>query len=244
MHLLDILLISLLPVCIIAYYVYNKDYDKEPSELLITLLVGGVLSVIPAALIELSVQGIFPDEKMMTSTQKAVYILIDIAFVEEVLKWITVYIVGYNSREFDYMYDAIVYCVFASLGFAAIENILYVAQHGLHIGLFRAILSVPAHACFGVVMGVFIAYAKRHIVKNNDVYSALMLICSIMIPSILHAIYDYCLIMGTKNHLLFFLGFVVILYVVSFSFITKLAKERKHIYYTQTLNVVLTNNNN
>ena len=232
-----LLLISIVPVIGLAYYIYDKDYEKESSSLLFKLIMGGILVVIPAASIESLAGNLFPDSYNMTTIQFLVYILIDIAFVEEVFKWFMVYIFSYNSREFDYMYDAVVYSSFVSLGFASVENLLYVIHSTIHVGLMRAIISVPAHASFGILMGIFIAYAKKFDIKRKHEKSALCLISSIFIPSLAHGIYDYCLYMNSKTYLTFFIIFVSVLFVISFIMLRKMAKERREIYNTRTLTI-------
>lgn len=238
MEKLGLLFISVLPIFVIAYYIYYKDYDKEPTSLLIKLLIGGVLSVLPAVFIELLVDDIFPDTQMMTKMQFAVYIFIDIAFVEEVFKWFIVYIFAYNSKEFDYMYDGVVFASFTSLGFAAVENILYVMGSGdFKTGLLRAFISVPAHACFGIIMGLLLAKAKRDFLRKKDLSSAFSLFFSITLPSFLHAVFDYLLCSeGTKSGQIFVV-FVMILFGVCTTFIIKIANERKKIYLTRTINL-------
>lgn len=236
MEKIGLLLISILPIIIIAYYIYSKDYDKEPTNLLIKLLIGGVFSVLPALSIELLVDNIFPSEELMTKAQFAVYIFIDIAFVEEVFKWFIVYIFTYNSKDFDYVYDGVVFASFTSLGFAAVENILYVTGSGnLSMGLLRAFISVPAHACFGIVMGLLLSKSKKEFIRGNDLKSALALFASITLPSFLHAIFDYLLCSEGKYNTSIFNVFVIILFGICFTKLTKIARERKKIYLTRTI---------
>ena len=236
MEKIGLLLISILPIIIIAYYVYSKDFDKEPTHLLIKLLIGGVLSVIPAVFIEFLVDDIFPSVDFMTKAQFAVYIFVDIAFVEEVFKWFIVYIFSFNSKDFDYVYDGVVYACFTSLGFAAVENVLYVTGSGnIGTGLLRAFISVPAHACFGIIMGILLAKAKKEFIKRNDLISAIALFLSITLPSFLHALFDYLLCSNGKTSGQIFVIYVIILFVFCFTKLTKIAKERKKIYLTRTL---------
>jgi len=62
----------------------------------------------------------------------------------------------------------------ASLGFATVENILYVFQYGEIVGWLRAVLTVPMHALTAVIMGYYIGLAKypkdpynyRHLLKG------------------------------------------------------------------------------
>ena len=238
MEKVGLLILSILPIILIAYYIYNKDYDKEPTHLLVKLLIGGVLSVIPAVYIEFLVDDIFPSIDIMTKIQFAVYILIDIAFVEEVFKWFIVYIFSYNSEEFDYMYDGVVYACFTSLGFAAVENILYVTgSSSLTTGLLRAFISVPAHTCFGIIMGLLLAKAKKNFIKGKDFSSAISLFLSITLPSFLHAVFDYLLCSEGKYNNYIFITFVTFLFVFCFTKLTEIAKERKKIYLTTNYKV-------
>src|SRR5699024_1610425 len=59
-------------------------------------------------------------------------------------------------------YDGIVYAVSISLGFATVENIIYVLVHGIEFALTRALFPVTSHALFGVVMGYDYGKAKMY----------------------------------------------------------------------------------
>ena len=54
-----------------------------------------------------------------------------------------------------YLYGASV-----SLGFATVENILYLLSFGIDTAFIRALLPVSSHALFGVVMGYYLGKAK------------------------------------------------------------------------------------
>src|SRR5690606_32179849 len=70
-----------------------------------------------------------------------------------------------RQKEFDEPYDGIIYGAFISLGFAAIENILYVVEVGVSVALLRMFTAVPAHASFGIIMGYYFGMAWQH--KNK-----------------------------------------------------------------------------
>ncbi len=82
------------------------------------------------------------------------------AIPEEISKWLVLYWIVWKSREFDEHYDGIIYAVFVSLGFALVENIMYVVNRGMGVALIRAVLSVPGHGSFGVLMGYYFSLAK------------------------------------------------------------------------------------
>ena len=59
------------------------------------------------------------------------------------------------------------YCIFVSLGFAALENILYVVNFGTGVSIGRAIFAIPGHTTFGVFMGYYLSRAKHCKLKGN-----------------------------------------------------------------------------
>ena len=141
-----------------------------------------------------------------------VHAFIGVALIEEFSKWIMTYLISYNSEEFDEVYDIIIYSVFVSLGFAAFENILYVAGGGVVTAVARALLSVPGHACNGIFMGYFFGLAKLSEINNNEALKRKNLALSLIAPTILHGIFDYCLMTQRLIFLLVFLLFIFLLY--------------------------------
>ena len=102
---------------------------------------------------------------MGRSTGIATFSYLVVAFSEESGKFIGLRLYSYTRKSFDEPLDGIVYAVMVSMGFATVENILYVEKYvaagkALEIGLYRMFLSVPAHATFAVVMGYFVGKAK------------------------------------------------------------------------------------
>ena len=108
------------------------------------------------------------------------------AVPEELMKWTVVFFYCAKKSEFDEPMDGFVYGATASLGFAALENILYVADGGLGVALLRAFTAVPAHAVFGAVMGYFIARA----IFMDPTRRRWNLLLSLAVPTFLHGIYN------------------------------------------------------
>ena len=109
---------------------------------------------------------IFPVLDDMSISQQFIKAFIVVALVEEFSKYIIVKYYAQNNREFNEPFDGIVYAVMVSMGFAALENVLYVYQYGSSTGITRAFTAVPAHATFGILMGYFMGKAKFS--KNKD----------------------------------------------------------------------------
>ena len=206
---------SVLPVIIIGNYIYNKDRDKEPTYLLKNLFWGGIGCCFVAAFLEMIVASFFPEEDAMDMLQLLEYVFIGVALIEEACKCYVVYHYAYNNDAFDYFYDGIVYAVFVALGFACFENITYVFTYGITTALVRGVLSVPGHACFGVFMGYYMSLAKVASVKNHNGIASFYKTLSLLIPILLHGIFDYCLFTNNTYFLIIFFIFVYLVYKLS-----------------------------
>ena len=229
MELLQLLMISILPVCIVLYYVYKKDINKEPKQLLKKLFFRGMLICIPAAIIELILEPIFGKVDNMNLIKLFIYVFIDIALVEELTKWFILYNITYHNEEFDELYDAIVYAVFVSLGFACFENIFYVLDAGFGVGLFRAVTAIPGHASDAIIMGNYFGLAKLSDINGKKELKQKYLLLSIIIPTITHAIYDYCLYTGQIIFVIIFIIFIIFIYIYSIKKIKNVALNNRNI---------------
>ena len=215
-----LLFISVLPSVVLGYYIYKKDkIEPEPAGLLAKLFIFGALTIIPGIILELILVGVL--EPIGISEDSGLlglflYFLIGVGLVEEGCKWFVLKATTWNNKEFDHIFDALVYAVFASLGFATIENILYVFQNGLYTGLLRAVLSVPRHAFFGVYMGYYYGIAKQCQMNNNTRLYKDNLIKSIMIPTLIHGLFDFLLSTEYEEIIVLYFVLVIFLYVTAF----------------------------
>lgn len=108
-----------------------------------------------------------------------------IGLVEEGMKFLAVYLGVYRTAEFNEVLDGIIYAVTASMGFATLENVAYVLEGGVGVGLLRAVLSVPGHAFFASLMGFHMGKAK---VAGGAEWN--WLISGWLLASLTHALYD------------------------------------------------------
>ncbi len=207
---MDILFISLAPVAIIAGYILFRDkYEKEPFRLLLLALLAGALIVIPIMAVEsfLSMLG----EALQGIASAAWTAFVVAGFTEEMFKFIALFLLVWKSRELNEKYDGIVYGTFISLGFASVENVMYVMQDGYATGMLRAFTAVPAHAIFGITMGFYFGLAKFYPEKQGS-----LKLKALLIPMILHGIYDFILMTGIEWLWIIFVVFVVFLYISGF----------------------------
>ncbi len=216
---MNLLILALAPVFIIAGYIYFRDkYEREPIRLLLLSLFVGAVTVIPILFIERFLSG-FSD--LFSGLVKAAWnAFVVAAFSEELFKYIALYLLIWKRKEFNDKMDGIVYAVFISLGFAAVENVLYVMGNGFGTGITRAITAVPAHAIFGITMGFYFGMAKFYEKKRYQLKQK-----ALLYPIILHGIYDFILFTGIEWLSIIFLGFLVYLYISGLKRIKELSNQ-------------------
>jgi protease PrsW len=159
-----LILVAILPVAAMLWFIYRKDkFEREPLPLVLRTLLAGALAVIPTLLVGHFLAAPLGASLGLTDDTfggKVYTAFVTAGLVEEVMKFLAFYLVIWHNPNFNEPFDAIVYCVAASLGFAAVENILYVLEHGLATGVMRAVLAVPGHAIFGVAIGYYMGLVK------------------------------------------------------------------------------------
>ena len=217
-------IVSALPVIILCLYIFLKDKNKEPKRLLIKLFVLGMLSCIPAFFLELFIIGTF-DDYSNNFWYILCYSFLGVALIEELCKYFITYFVTYKHKEFDEIYDMIVYSAFVSLGFAFLENICYVYLYGYMTGLFRAILSVPFHACNGVFMGYYLGLAKSYAFYNNKSLERKNKIMSLAMAILSHGFYDFCIFSGNLLAFIIFVIYVICMYLYCIKRINSVSKS-------------------
>ncbi len=198
---------SLAPVLILLVYVYIRDrYDREPFGVLIISLLAGVGIVLPVIFAERWLMGAMPPTTRVGTAAYQAFIVA--GATEEFFKFLALMLLIWRRPSFDEKIDGIVYAVFVSLGFAAVENILYVSEGGYQTALVRAITAVPAHALFGVAMGYYLGIARMYRELRRG-----YLLRAFLVPWILHGIYDFILMVEVNWLLFMFLPFLVYLYL-------------------------------
>jgi len=189
--LIPILIIA--PVAILLYYFWVRDkWQREPWSLIFKLFGLGCVAVIPAAIIELIIPG---NRLVLDGIPEAMFsAFIGVSLVEESVKYIFTYFFTFRSRHFNEEYDGIVYGVSVGLGFAFLENILYVAsavffdQAPIAIAIQRALTAVPVHALNGVIMGFFIGRAHF---ERNPSRRLFINFQGLLYAVLIHGLYDF-----------------------------------------------------
>lgn len=220
-----LLALSVAPGIAISCYILLKDqFNREPKLKLLVCFLLGCLSTIPAIIIQLTTTK--PVERLMGEgiAYTAVFAYIIVGLSEEVSKYLMLRYYAFPKKSFDEPFDGIVYSVMVGMGFATLENIGYVMQHGLGTAVLRMFLSVPAHGTFAVLMGYFIGKAKFEPHRKGW-----LLFAGVFWATFFHGTYDFLLFLQGNQWVtqqtgegLLFLGAVA-------SFIVALVLSRKAI---------------
>ena len=138
-----------------------------------------------------------------------------VAVSEEVCKIVPVRLAAWRHPAFDYRFDAVVYSVSSALGFAAVENILFVVQSDLRTAVSRAVLSVPGHFFFAVAMGLLLSRGKQAEKQGNGRRRTVLCALAILVPVVLHGIWDFCLSVRRPWATVVFYCFVIAFFIAA-----------------------------
>lgn len=210
-----ILLPALLPVFLVFRKIYSLDkVEREPLGFVLKVLIMGAVFSVPCAFIEQVMEGILQSIYDVSTIKYAwMEYTFGVALVEELSKYLVLMISVWSNDNFDYRYDGIVYGTTASLGFAALENVLYVMNFGTGISFGRAIFSIPGHATFGVFMGYYLSRGKHLYLNRNLFGTRFFQILALIVPMLIHGAYDFLLseqVVAAGYNYIFFI-FVIIL---------------------------------
>ncbi len=187
MEVLILLGIAMAPGVAIGLYIYlNDKHEREPIGLLLRAFFFGTIAVaITYVLTQQINKFISIDPKNLT--EQAIHAFLIVALVEESSKFLFVRGVLYRNVNFNEPFDGIVYSVMVGMGFATLENIVYVMNEGVGVGIMRMFTAVPAHATFAILMGFYLGKAKF---EHKKGYYA---VYALGVATLFHGAYDYCL---------------------------------------------------
>lgn len=219
-----LLALALAPGIAIMLYIYFKDqYNREPIKNLLISFLLGVLSIVPAVIVSLSLTAVL---KNYLSESGLLYNLliafIAVSFSEEGSKYLMLRTYAFRKKAFDEPFDGIIYSVMVSMGFATLENILYVTEHGIGTAILRMFLSVPAHAAFGVLMGYHVGLARFDPLKRvSHLWKGLLL------AVFFHGAFDFFLFLQESKEVTQYVsaGLLVLGALVSYFFAIRISMK-------------------
>ena len=211
-------LAAVLPAAYLLRYVYKHDtLEKEPAGLLLSLIGMGCVAALCSGVLEGIAEYLL---QIFIDPDDPVYVILlaflVVAAVEEGTKFFFLKRRSWNHPAFNYRFDGVVYAVFVSLGFAALENIQYVVNYGLSVALPRALLAIPGHMSFAIFMGVY--YGRARLFESLGDYAAARrgLRTGYCAAVLLHGFYDACAMIGTAWASIVFIVFVILMFSAAF----------------------------
>ncbi|HYO55315.1 PrsW family intramembrane metalloprotease [Archangium sp.] len=151
---------AIVPSLLLLWYIYERDRNPEPRGLLLkTFLLGAVICV-PVVPVALWLESLGRGWETGVWSTALVRAFLGAALPEELFKYLVLRRYVWNKPAFDEPLDGVVYGATASLGFATLENLLYVGDGGMGVAVLRALTAVPEHAFTGVIMGAFLGRAR------------------------------------------------------------------------------------
>jgi RsiW-degrading membrane proteinase PrsW (M82 family) len=180
-----IVLLALAPALLILVWVDRQDLHPEPRRVVWTTFLLGALAVAPVALVERCADTVFADLRWSTLPHTFFTTLFGVALPEELARFAVLALYARRHRAFDEPMDGLVYGAAAALGFASVENVLYVFDGGANTALMRGLLAVPGHAFDGMLMGALLSVGMiRPRAGGRSTALALLL------PIACHTLYD------------------------------------------------------
>ena len=186
------LVVAAAPSLFLLTFFYLKDrYEREPLRHILMAFGLGLYAMIAAQGMATTAEGWLSPDWLRTGGEPArlVDAFVLSGFVEELAKWVVLVTAIYHWDEFDEPMDGVVYGVAAALGFATLENFLFVTRLGLGVAWQRALFAVPAHALFGATMGYYAGRAKFD--RGGALWRDRAL--CLAAPVMFHGLYDYAL---------------------------------------------------
>ncbi len=208
--------LALAPAAIFLVYIYIRDkYEKEPVNLLLTGIFFGTVSTGLVLCLDNRLDLLEPSGAQIFKDLYSAYVMS--AGVEEGVKYLFLFFLVWKNRNFNEPFDGIVYAVFISLGFAMVENFVYVFNPvlgGVRTAFSRAFLAVPAHGVFGISMGYNLSFS-RFGMKKGGAASAFFW------PWFLHGTYNFIIFRKSYAYMIIFIPFLFYLWSGGFYAIEK-----------------------
>ncbi len=175
---------AIVPSVLLVWYFHARDAYPEPARVIWATFGFGVLAVIPVLAVGIPIHLAIAtiEHPVLASGLEAFFVA---AIPEEFFKLVVLLLYCTRKQAFDEPMDGVVYGVVASLGFAALENILYVVDGGTSVAFSRAFTAVPFHAFLGAIMGYYVGQAWKNPRRRTT-----LIVRGFLIATFLHGIYD------------------------------------------------------
>ena len=177
--------LALLPALLLLRYFVRTDLFPEPTRVVLITFGLGCAIIVPVIPVALGLMWLLP-ETLPPPLYGALVAFVGAAIPEEGFKWLVMRRYCLTHSAFDERMDGLVYGAAAGLGFAAFENVIYVASGGVVVAVVRGLTAVPMHAALGVIMGEYFGRARF----EEGAERRRLLWRAWLVPMALHGLYD------------------------------------------------------
>ncbi|MDO8523058.1 MAG: PrsW family glutamic-type intramembrane protease [bacterium] len=204
MLLLYIILFGFIPPVLWLVFWVKEDPHPEPRKEILAVFFAGMAIVALAVFLE---NYFFKSNQLSREAfgySPAIFQIVNLlgfAFIEEICKMLAVIFTALRSKYFDEPIDAMIYMVTAAMGFAALENILFIAdslQYSVNqtilVSAFRFINAILLHASTAILIGAGFAFSYFHHERRWKELGG-----AIVFSTLLHASYNFFIINNTDN---------------------------------------------
>jgi protease PrsW len=186
---------AMAPALLLLWLVVAADSRIEPPRVVLVAVFLGALSAIAAAAVELWLQRHVPisHNPWLAADEAALFFA---GIPEETLKISIIAAIALRARGFDEPMDGVVYGTAVGLGFAALENFMYLVgdTHWQAVAVMRGLLSVPFHGALGAIAGAYIARARFAGVLGSGRAARWrrprLIVSAWLVPTVLHSVFD------------------------------------------------------
>jgi len=187
---------AIAPALLFLWLVVAADSRPEPARVVLGALALGAVSAVAAAIVEIALKQVvpLPADPWLSANVTALFLA---GIPEESLKVPLIAAIALRSRDFDEPMDGVVYGTAVGLGFAALENVGYVAGADAQwhtVAIWRSLLSVPLHGAFGAIAGAYIARARFAGVlgsgRGQRWHRQRLFAMAWLVPTVLHTLFD------------------------------------------------------
>ncbi len=232
--------LSVVPAALLAAFIWYSDITtNEPLGLLVSTFILAVLFATFAAVVNSTMGPLF---QAIPVVGTVLFFYLIVGPVEEAVKLLAVRVFAYRSDTFDAVIDGAVYGAVAGLGFAAIENAIYiagtVAQAGVGtvtaatgIATVRALVG-PGHVIYSAIAGYYLGLAKF-----NPQHAGPLVVKGLLVAAFVHGTYNVTVgivpeVVASAYPISFGLAFVS--YVILFDLAVGYYLYRKIVRYRRT----------
>ena len=196
---------GVLPSLVWLSYYLREDVHPEPKRMIIKIFLWGALMTIPVFFVQIGFTNLLDRANINSAARDLIYWFLIIAFSEEFFKYLVIRLKVINSPHLDEPLDIMLYMVVAALGFAAVENVLYLfapagpmslsqlIDRTLIVDFMRFIGATFLHTLCSAVVGYSLAISFC-----NVKYKKITVIAGISVAILLHGLYDFSIMTSNE----------------------------------------------